>query len=289
MDNKFLSFLSRIVKNKWVIAIGSITTIGALVATTIFIKMHFNLWREHVVLDEHGLPVVSEEEKAAIEKAREALKVKRDVEAKSTDSRFFTFNSGLEFINYIKKLMPELIPRFDSSDNETDLAWIAALGKITGYFIEFKGLLNNDLHNSDDYAILLKGEPYSDSSFKVVVSNQILDANDVYDVDTKYKDVSFDAKGDSSLHERFGITNNDLSHASHIIFLQKPTTGSATITFSKVAEYAPGKFGILEEQQITRSNIKKIKEVTSNPKLDFFLKDNTSFQIVKFACQGTWV
>lgn len=246
--------------------------------------------KKRPLLDEHGMPYVSEEEKAAIEAAKKESKAKSDAEAKSIDSRFFTFSYGSEFLDYIQTLVPELAPKFDGSySSETNLQWMATLAQFSRYFIEFKGKLNNDLHNADDYAILLKGEPHSDSSLKITSANQTANASEVYDVDTQYKDPSVDATANSSLHERFDITNNDLSHASYLIFLQKPANGESTVTFSQVAEYEKGKFGIMEEKQMTRSNIMKIKEIAGNPNFDYIAETTAKFQIVRYSSQMSWV
>lgn len=287
MKNKFNDFIRNLtIKRVAQIAISLILT-----GTSIAVGVVFGLQakKDRVKLDVNGLPIVSEKEKAAIEKAKKDSKARSDAEAKLIDSRFFTFESGSDFCEYIKSKMPELVTSFNIQSQEDTLEWIASLAKTSRYFIEFNGVLGNDLHNSDDFAILLKGEPSKNTSFKIAVDNQTTDANSVYDVETKYKDASVDAIGSSSLHERFGITNNDLSHASYIIFMQKPATGDATITFSEVAEYEAGKFGILEEGKITRSNIKKLKEITSNPKYDFYLDDNAIFQVFKFAGLMSWV
>lgn len=78
--------------------------------------------KKRPLLDEHGMPYVSEEEKAAIEAAKKESKAKSDAEAKSIDSRFFTFSYGSEFLDYIQTLVPELAPKFDGSySSETNL------------------------------------------------------------------------------------------------------------------------------------------------------------------------
>lgn len=282
---RFLDFLYRISTKKWISIAGTVVLIATGVTIGVLYKS-----KEKPMLDEHGMPYVSDEEKAAIEKAKKDQKVKIDAAVKSIDSRFFTFDYGSEFLEYIKKLMPELTPKFEASyDNETNLQWLATLAQFSHYFIEFKGNLNNDLHNSDDYAILFLGKPYQNTSFKIAPTDKTASAEEVYDVETKYQDNSVDATAYSSLYERFGITNKDLSHANHILFLQKPINGEATIAFSKVAEYETGKFGILEEEQITRSNIKKIKEISTDHDLNDQASNDGFFQIIRFSSQGSWV
>lgn len=191
-----------------------------------------------------------------------------DERARGDDPRFRTFGSGEEFVLYLEALAPGLNLRNVHNPNDPLKYYVEYLGQLSKYFIEFRGLLNDELYGSNDYAILCKGTPYTSSN---TFSNIVEDINKVEDVNTLYKDSSVDSKADSSLTQRFGITSKDLSLANHIIFIQKDNKGDTKISFSKVVKYETDKIGILPQEDFTPENLKELKDISPNTDPIFFV------------------
>lgn len=190
-------------------------------------------------------PISLEEARARERIKNLESKHKSDQEALALDSRFLTFESGMNFLEYAKdKWAPTINTKVSESDSATIMAMLASSSR---YFIPFKGKLTGENFGNDDWALLLKGD-----------QNQTSNTQDVYDINTN--SAEFD---NNSLSNCFDITEEDLNKGSYIFFLNNTSAG-LSLKFVDILKDNTGHIGVGKQKDFTRENIENLKEFQKN-------------------------
>lgn len=159
----------------------------------------------------------------------------------TTSATFETLNNAAELKDYVNNL------RYKSlDDTKAQSLWNLVVGTDTKIeVIKFDGILADQLHTSDDYAIVVKGTPDTSERYLQAVIKKNYSAghvtsetfvqNDFYDVDRAFLNVQATTEGGGqevrdSLHQRFGLDKETLINGKFVIFLQNDKTEEITAT-----------------------------------------------------------